>query len=67
MKTCQMTLSDNGKFNGVENYWECGKPAVAILLKDRLRPNLRLCNRHKLMVDKRRAKRKLPPAKWRLL
>lgn len=28
-QTCQMTMSDDGRTNGIAKYWECGKPAKA--------------------------------------
>jgi len=42
---CQMTVSDHGKFNGEEHFWECGKPAK-FLLVDRLRGEIAVCGMH---------------------
>ncbi len=25
--TCQMTMGDDGRINGIEIYWKCGRPA----------------------------------------
>jgi hypothetical protein len=34
MKTCEMTMSDNGNSpTGNENYWKCGRPAKAIVIR----------------------------------
>lgn len=43
--TCQMTVSDHGSFNGVENYWTCGKPAKFTIV-DSMRGKLFVCGVH---------------------
>lgn len=30
---CEMTMSDEGRVNGVEHYWQCKKPAKAVIEK----------------------------------
>ncbi len=42
---CQITVSDSGKFNGVEHYWPCDKPAKA-WIKD----SMNRCGNHRLYV-----------------
>lgn len=64
---CQMTMSDSGKSsNGVEHFWECGKPAK-FWIKDQFNRtgwNGRqlLCGLHAAVYNKRASKMKKPTA-----
>jgi hypothetical protein len=53
LPVCQMTMSDNARFNGLENFWECGRPAKFTII-DYLRGKMFLCGLHA---------RRIPPGK----
>lgn len=60
MQICQQTMDDNGSFNGVVYYWECGKPAKAWVPDPWKRKSynhkLLLCGLHARCFDKRAAR-----------
>jgi hypothetical protein len=52
MKTCEMTMSDNGRSSGQEHFWKCGKPAKATI-KNRPGPGTKfVCGLHARSHDK---------------
>ena len=66
-KTCQMTMSDNGKGpTGIENFWACEAPAVAWIVDTLKRTGWGgrqyLCRRHRRLYNVRALKSGKPPA-----
>jgi len=57
---CQMTVGDNGQFDGVERYWECGRPAK-FRMKDRLRGEIVICAMHANAYNRTAKRYKKPP------